>query len=100
MADATRFETHSAVALVTFCLPVGVIVYWLFQGLVKTPVIEVLPEGAYARWRPYASPARIGSARQWLLAACGVLAGAVTHLVWDAFTHEGARGVRMISGAR
>ncbi len=33
---------------------------------------------------------------QWLLAACGVLAGAVTHLVWDAFTHEGARGVRML----
>jgi hypothetical protein len=24
-----------------------------------------------------------------------VLFGAVTHLVWDAFTHEGARGVRM-----
>ena len=25
-----------------------------------------------------------------------MLAGAVTHLVWDAFTHEGARGVRML----
>jgi hypothetical protein len=25
-----------------------------------------------------------------------LLAGAITHLVWDAFTHEGARGVRMI----
>jgi hypothetical protein len=24
-----------------------------------------------------------------------VLAGAVTHLAWDGFTHEGARGVRM-----
>jgi hypothetical protein len=24
------------------------------------------------------------------------LAGAVTHLVWDAFTHENARGIRMI----
>jgi hypothetical protein len=87
-------ETHSAMALLIFCLPVGVITYWPFQGLVKTPVLEVLPEGPYARWRPFAAPAHIGSARQWVLAACGVLGGAVTHLVWDAFTHEGARGVR------
>jgi len=30
------------------------------------------------------------------LAACGVLTGAATHLIWDAFTHEKARGVRLI----
>jgi len=89
-----RVETHSALSLLIFCLPVGVTAYWLFQGFIKTPVLEVLPEGAYARWRPYAAPANIRSARQWALAACGVLGGAVTHVVWDAFTHEGARGVR------
>src|ERR1700719_2889024 len=91
-----RFETHSAIALLTFCLPVGIATYWLFQYLIKTPLIEVLPEGAYARWRPWASPADCSSIRQWIFAACGVLAGAVTHLVWDAFTHENARGIRMI----
>jgi hypothetical protein len=91
-----RFETHSALALLTFCLPVGVTTYWAFQYLIKAPMLEVLPEGAYARWRPFSSPASFTSIRQWLLAACGVLAGALTHLVWDAFTHENARGVRMI----
>jgi hypothetical protein len=90
-----RLETHSALALFTFCLPVGLVTYWLFQRLIKTPVLEVLPEGPYARWRQFASPADIGSLRQWFLAGCGVLAGAVTHIVWDGFTHEGARGVRM-----
>jgi len=89
-----RVETHSAMSLLIFCLPVGLLAYWLFQGLVKTPVMQVLPDGAFARWRPFAAPADIRSARQWLLAACGVLAGALTHLVWDAFTHEGARGIR------
>src|SRR5271170_2893514 len=89
-----RVETHSALSLLIFCLPVGLLAYWLFQSLVKTPVLEVLPEGAYARWRPFAAPANIRSARQWVLAACGVLGGALTHLIWDAFTHEGARGVR------
>ena len=91
-----RFETHSAMALLTFCLPVGLMGYWLFQYLIKVPMVEVLPDGAYARWRPSESPASIDSPTQWVLAACGVLGGAVTHLIWDGFTHEGGRGVRML----
>ncbi len=91
-----RFETHSAWALLAFCMPVGLTAYWVFQILVKTPLIELLPEGAYARWRQFSSPANFTSIRQWILAAGGVLAGALTHLVWDAFTHENARGMRMI----
>lgn len=91
-----RFETHSVAALVTFCLPVGLLTYWIFQYLVKTPIMEVLPDGAAERWRPYSSAADIASLLQWILAAVGVLAGAISHLGWDAFTHEGARGVRLI----
>jgi Domain of unknown function (DUF4184) len=91
-----RFETHSAISLLTYSLPVGLACYWIFQLLMKTPLMELLPDGAYSRWREFAGPAQYSSLRQWILAACGVLAGAVTHLVWDAFTHEGARGVRMI----
>ncbi|HEY1589717.1 MAG TPA: DUF4184 family protein, partial [Rhodanobacter sp.] len=91
-----RIETHSKMGLLTFCLPVGLVSYWVFQYLIKEPVLEVLPEGAYARWRPYSSAAELGSLLQWILASIGVLAGAVTHLIWDAFTHEGARGARLI----
>ena len=36
-----------------------------------------------------------GSFSAWLYAAAALLLGAVTHLIWDAFTHENARGVRM-----
>lgn len=90
-----RVETHSLTALFTFCLPVGLITYWVFQLLIKSPIVEVLPEGPYARWRPFAAEADIRSVRQWLLASIGVLGGAMTHLIWDAFTHEGGRGVRM-----
>ena len=91
-----RFESHSALGLLTFCVPVGLFTYWVFQYVIKTPLMEVLPDGAAARWRPFSSPADIARVLQWVSAAIGVLAGAVTHLVWDAFTHEGARGVRMI----
>jgi Domain of unknown function (DUF4184) len=91
-----RFETHSALSLLTFSLPVGLITFWIFQWLIKTPWMELLPDGAYARWRDYSAPADYADPLQWVLAACGVIGGAITHLVWDAFTHEGARGVRMI----
>jgi hypothetical protein len=82
--------------LFTFCLPVGLAAFWIFQQLLKTPVMAVLPDAAYARWRRFSEPAELGNLKQWLLAAAGVIAGAVTHLVWDAFTHEDARGLRMI----
>jgi hypothetical protein len=91
----SRVETHSTVALFTFCLPVGLLTYWVFERLIKTPVVEVLPEGAYSRWHPYAAEGDIRSLRQWLLASLGILAGAVSHLALDGFTHEGGRGVRM-----
>src|SRR3981189_1933995 len=62
-----RVETHSAIALLTFCLPVGLNTYLLVGRLIKTPIVQVLPEGPYARWRPYAAEGDIRSPRQWLL---------------------------------
>ena len=93
-----RLETHSAAALMSFSLPIGLAAYWVFQRLLKTPLREVLPDGAYSASLPFAPIAEIGSPRQWIIASCGVLIGAVTHLIWDGFTHEGARGVRMLPG--
>jgi Domain of unknown function (DUF4184) len=91
-----RVLTHSAVSLLTFSLPVGLLSYWIFQRRMKVPLFNILPDPAYLRWRQFAAPAVLNNARQWLLAAGGVLVGAVTHLVWDGFTHEGARGLRMM----
>jgi hypothetical protein len=91
-----RFETHSAPALLTFCLPVGLATFWLFHTVIKVAVVEVLPNSAYARWREAEMPVDLRSLTQWMLAACGIEVGAISHIIWDAFTHEGARGVRMI----
>jgi Domain of unknown function (DUF4184) len=92
-----RFETHSFEALFTFCLPMGLLAYWLFEYLIKPPLMETLPDGAYLAWQAHAAPAPIRSPRRWLLAVFGILIGAVSHLIWDGFTHEGARGVRMLT---
>jgi hypothetical protein len=91
-----RFLTHSAPSLITFSVPFGLLFYWIFQRVMKTPLLSVLPDQAYLRWRPFAAPAELNNPRQWALAVGGVLVGAITHLAWDGFTHEEGRGMRML----
>ena len=46
-----RWQTHSAEALVTFCLPVGLATYWLLQRLIKPAMLQIMPDRAYLRLR-------------------------------------------------
>jgi hypothetical protein len=93
----SRWQTHSVPALVSFCLPGGLLAWWLAQALVKPAALEVLPDGAWARARAEHPALLPASARTWLRVAVGILLGAATHLVWDTFTHEDARGVRLLA---
>jgi hypothetical protein len=90
-----RWQTHSLPGLITFCLPVGLLVYWVTMLLLRPAILEVVPDGAYVRLKAGPATPSILSLRAWLYAAAALLLGAITHLIWDAFTHENARGVRM-----
>ena len=91
----SRLQTHSITALVTFSLPVGLMAYWVTLLLIRPAMLEVVPDGAYVRLRAAPAVPSITRPGSWLYAAAALLLGAVTHLLWDAFTHENARGVRM-----
>jgi hypothetical protein len=93
--NTLRWQTHSIPALLTFCLPVGLLAYWLTQLVIKPAMIEVLPDRAYLRLRASDPHVPITNLRHWFSATVALLLGAVTHLFWDNFTHEDARGVRM-----
>jgi hypothetical protein len=93
----SRWHTHSLQALFSFCLPCGLFAWWLTQRLIKPAALEVLPDGAWARVCAQHPRVALTSLHAWGGAAAGVLLGAATHLVWDAFTHEDARGVRMLA---
>jgi Domain of unknown function (DUF4184) len=92
----TREQTHSWLALLTFCLPVGLAAWALFQALIKPALIEVLPNRIYGRLLAEHVGPRLGSVQTWLYAAFAVLSGALTHVVWDGLTHEEASGVRIL----
>jgi hypothetical protein len=91
-----RWETHSLLGLFTFCLPVGLLTYWLTQILIKPAVLETLPDHAYVRLRSTEPAPSLSRPCTWVLVTGVLLFGALTHLVWDGFTHENARGVRSI----
>jgi hypothetical protein len=91
----SRLETHSLPGLFTFCVPVGLAVYWLTLTLIKPAILAIVPDGAYARLLAADATAPPPSLRGWLYVVLAILAGAAVHVLWDAFTHENAPGVRM-----
>jgi hypothetical protein len=91
-----RWQTHSFPALFLFCVPVGLLAYALTQALIKPALMEVLPDRIYLRLRTEHPPMPLHRLSTWVYAALAVLAGALTHLVWDGFTHENARAVRYL----
>jgi hypothetical protein len=91
-----RAETHSLSALFTFALPAGFFVWALFQLLLKPALLEVLPDRWYASLRAQGVEPRGRALAQWRAALLALLAGAISHLLWDGFTHEDGMWVGLL----
>ena len=91
-----RTVGHSLPGLLTFCLPVSLLVLLVWHRVVKGPLVRLLPR----RWAHLAPaldrPLAFGSWTARARVGAAVLVGAASHLAWDAFTHpDGAAVVRM-----
>jgi len=91
-----RDATHSAHALLSFCLPMGLIAWLLYESLIRPAWAEVLPGGWRLRTQDADAAVQYSRPGTWVGVCLAILLGALTHLCWDAFTHEGARGVQML----
>jgi len=83
--ESSRLVTHSFTGLFTFALPVGLIVWLFYVHILEKATITLLGDNwhtRFARTEP-TTPALIARA------AVAILVGAVTHILWDAFTHRG-----------
>lgn len=92
---ASRFS-HTWLGVFAFCLPVTLASAWLFHRLIKRPLVQVVPAALGSRLAPYAE-------RPWQLSwgcAAAALVGAVTHLLWDGFTHLDMWGPQHIAWLR
>ena len=91
--SAERVETHSFTGVFSFCWPVSLALWLLFVRVLEQPTGALLPE----RWRSRFAPSdREISFTTLAWASLAVILGAMTHLVWDSFTHRGTGVVEAI----
>lgn len=88
--------THSFPGLFTACLPMGVAGFVVFEWVMKRPLLALLPEAARRRCGRVARPGPAPSIRSAAAVSAAVVLGALTHVVWDAFTHHGRWGTRLL----
>ncbi len=91
---------HSFKGVFFFCLPVGLAVLWIFQRVMKLPLISLAPERHQQRLAALATPFRWGPAGRFVLILCSLFVGAISHLAWDAFTHDRGFVVRNLPDLR
>ncbi|NNL65586.1 MAG: DUF4184 family protein [Myxococcales bacterium] len=83
--SVARSQSHSLEGLLWFCLPVGLLGYAVFFAWIAPLLSDVAPSGVrkrfprgWSRGVPFRPRAAL---------PVSILAGAGTHLLWDAFTH-------------
>ena len=82
-----RPDTHTVHGALLFCVPLTLLAYAAYHLLAKQPLLALFPRRLAAKlrtWTPSGLPAA-----PWAAVALSALAGALTHVVWDSFTHEG-----------
>jgi hypothetical protein len=92
--------THSIRGAFLFSLPVGLMLLWIFQRIMKMPLISLAPETHQERLAGFAAPFQWGPASRFLLILCTVMVGIGSHIVWDAFTHDRGFAVRNLPDLR
>ncbi|MFV0459449.1 MAG: DUF4184 family protein [Actinomycetales bacterium] len=88
------YVAHSALGIVTFDVGLGVTLLAAWRWLLAEPVRDVLPRAIGER-----IPAGRGiRGREWPGVVIGLAAGALTHVVWDSFTHVSRWGSTHVPG--
>ncbi len=88
-----RTHSHSLSGLVWFCVPAGLVVFWVYHFFLKQPLLSLAP----ARLRRRLAPSQISRPRAPLSAVLvSLLIGATTHILWDSFTHHDGFAVTLI----
>lgn len=79
--------THSLVGVILFCVPCGWIAFTIFHRFVKRPVIDLLPSIVARKLADTAGTVAVPFLTRWIIVISSLALGALTHIVWDAFTH-------------
>jgi hypothetical protein len=88
--------THGVPSLLVTALPVAAILYAVWLVLLRPAAGALLPEPVGSRLPPTWAHRSRPTWRAALLALAALLLGVLTHVAWDAFTHEGRAGSALL----
>ncbi len=85
----TRWS-HTLTGAFTFCLPVGLIVLWIYHNVQKEVLFSLLPDTLrdylFKKYHTF----DFLPLKRFLYICFSLVIGALTHILWDSFTHPGA----------
>ncbi|WP_345213531.1 DUF4184 family protein [Mucilaginibacter gynuensis] len=79
--------SHTWDGLLWFDLPVGLFVLLIYLSLVKNVLIDHLPEFLNKRFSSFKNPPSFRFSNAIIAVLC-ILLGAISHILWDGFTHK------------
>lgn len=89
--------SHTWPGLFWFDLPLGLLLVFVYQILVKDRLIQHLPMVLNQRFSRFRGVDKTGSLLQYFfVVTVSVLIGAVSHIVWDGFTHANGYFVMLV----
>lgn len=78
---------HRFPDILLLTIPLALATLWVFEYVVKGPIIELLPTSLQQRLRDKTAPLRFSGWRQFCLILFWIGIGIGTHVAWDQFTH-------------
>lgn len=87
--DLIRTHSHDFWAIFYFNLPLTIMLYLIFQLVVKTPLINNLPKFLFLRFNSHLQKRPLfDSYRHFGWVVFSSILGIFSHLLWDSFTHQ------------
>jgi len=85
---ADKTHSHTWLGILWFSLPVGLLLCFVYHWVVKDMFISHLPRTLQLKFIKYKNLNWSKKFREgWLVVVLCIIAGAATHLFWDAFSH-------------
>jgi hypothetical protein len=80
---------HTFSGIFLFDIPMGMILYCLYQGIIQQPLIKHLPPFLFVRYSNTLIPDWSEYLRsRFLFILLSLIIGIITHFIWDGFTHD------------
>jgi hypothetical protein len=80
--------SHTLLGIFYFCIPVSLLILWLFHSVVKHPTLLLFPLIIRKRLEAYNTQFTFTPFSRLFVILCALAIGAFSHIMWDSFTHE------------